>query len=198
MTLCLLRNAFALPKILYILRTAPCFSSPILSDLDHNIIIQRSVLEAICNVSLKDVSWSQASLPISAGGLGIRSFIMLALSAFLASAAGSSLISQRILPASLANVPCPFNNEALALWSHRTSYRFQCSKAKGLGYPPPPPPPPPPPHSGHCLRSPFLSRSDDASRGRLLASQRKESSAYIAQCSTSVIPWPEDGQPHAL
>ena len=38
-------------------------------------------------------------------------------SAFLALAAGSSMISQRILPAPLANVSCPFNNEALALWS---------------------------------------------------------------------------------
>lgn len=43
--LCLLRNALALPKILLL--------PPILSDLDQ---IQRSPLEAICNVSLNDVS----------------------------------------------------------------------------------------------------------------------------------------------
>ena len=90
----------ALPNILYILRTAPCFSSPVLLELD---CLQRSLLEAICNVSLSDESWSQASLPIRADGLGIRKFAMLASSAFLASAAGSSLIAQRILPSSLTN-----------------------------------------------------------------------------------------------
>ena len=168
--LCLLRNALALPKILYVLRTAPCFSSPILSDLDQ---IQRSLLEAICNVSLNDVSWSQASLPISAGGLGIRSFVMLASSGFLASAAGSSLVSQRILPASLANVSCPFKNEALAVWSqgHDTEppAGFNAPKQKAWDTP----------HIQATVSS-LLSSADDASRGRLLASQRKESGAWLS------------------
>ena len=64
--LCLLRNAFSLPKILYVLRTSPCFlANSLLSDLDA---IQRSLLEAICNVSLSEVAWCQASLPIRSGG----------------------------------------------------------------------------------------------------------------------------------
>ena len=73
----LLRNALSLPKILYVLHASLCFlASSLLSDLDD---IQRSLLEAICNVSLKDVAWCQASPPISAGGLGIRRFAMLAI-----------------------------------------------------------------------------------------------------------------------
>ena len=40
--LCLLKNALALPKILYILHTAPCFGSPILANLDR---VQKSLLE---------------------------------------------------------------------------------------------------------------------------------------------------------
>ena len=175
--LCLLRNALALPKILYALGTAPCFSSPILSDLDQ---IQRSLLEAVCNVSLNDVSWSQASLPISAGGLGIRSFVMLASSAFLASAAGSSLISQRILPASLANVSCPFKNEALALWSqgHDTELPagFNTPKQKAWDTP----------HIQATVSS-LLSSADDASRGRLLASQRNEAGAWLSDPPVSSL-----------
>ena len=87
--LLLLRNAFSLPKALYVLRTAPCFESAILNNLD---CLQRKLLESICNVQLDDNAWTQASLPILAGGLGIRSFARLAPSAFLASVAGSSQI----------------------------------------------------------------------------------------------------------
>ena len=97
-SLCLLRSTFAIPKLLYILRTAPCFLSP---PLDHFDGLQRSLIESICNIQLSDASWLQASLPINSGGLGIRSTAMLAPSAFLASAAGSAPISQAILPAGM-------------------------------------------------------------------------------------------------
>ena len=79
--LTLLRNAFTMPKILYILRTAPCFRSTLLEDFDS---IQRSLLEGICNIQLNDDSWMQAALPINAEGLGIRSAAKLAPSAYLA------------------------------------------------------------------------------------------------------------------
>ena len=63
--LCLLRNVFTLPKLLYVLRTSPCFQSPILPALDN---LQRNLLESICNVQLSDQAWTQASLPIKRGG----------------------------------------------------------------------------------------------------------------------------------
>ena len=62
--LCLLKNALALPKVLYVLRTAPCFDSPILPELDS---LQKSLLEDICTVHLSDEAWAQASLPVQAG-----------------------------------------------------------------------------------------------------------------------------------
>ena len=95
--LCLLRHAFSLPKILYVLRTAPCFRSDLLQSFDS---IQISMLESICNVQLdmSSCSWLQASLPVNAGGLRIRSAVMLAPSAYLASAAGCSEILKSILP----------------------------------------------------------------------------------------------------
>ena len=61
-SLCLLRSAFAIPKVLYILRTAPCFLSPSLDRFDS---LQRSLIESICNIQLSDASWLQASLPIN-------------------------------------------------------------------------------------------------------------------------------------
>jgi hypothetical protein len=98
---------------------------------------------------------------------------MLASSVFLASAASSSLISQRILPASLANVPCPFRNEALTFWSqgHDTEPHtgFNAPKQKAWDTP----------HIQATVSS-LLSSADDASRGRLLASQRKEAHAWLS------------------
>ena len=168
--LCLLRNAIALPKILYILRTAPCFSSSVLLDLD---CLQRSLLEAICNVSLSDKSWSQASLPIRAGGLGIRKFAMLASSAFLASAAGSSLIAQRILPSSLTNAICPSKDDALVAWSqgHASEAPTGVDASKQRAWDTP--------HIEATVSSLFSS-ADDISKGRLLASQRQESGAWLS------------------
>ena len=49
--LCLLRHSFAIPKVLYILRTAPCFSSAHLGAYDEEL---RSTLSEVLNISLED------------------------------------------------------------------------------------------------------------------------------------------------
>ena len=88
--LCLLRHSFAIPKVLYILRSAPCFSSAHLGAYDEEL---RSILSEVLNISLEDdSSWLQASLPVGYGGIGVRRATQLAPSAFLASAAGSSVL----------------------------------------------------------------------------------------------------------
>ena len=61
-------------------------------------------------------SWNQASLPIRAGGIGIRKAVELAPSAFLASAVGCSDLIQLILPPHLQDVPYPARETALTLW----------------------------------------------------------------------------------
>ena len=65
---CLLRNALAIPKVLYVLRTSPCFLVPVLHDFDS---LLRSLLGTILNVKLSDSAWTPASLPVCAGGLGV-------------------------------------------------------------------------------------------------------------------------------
>jgi len=64
----------------------------------------QSAISWITNLDLTDTQWSQASLPIKDGGLGVRRVASLApLLAFLASAAGT--ISPRTL--SRLNMPAP-------------------------------------------------------------------------------------------
>ena len=167
--LCLLRNAFTLPKLLYVLRTSPCFQSSLLLALDN---LQRALLESICNVHLSDQAWTQASLPIKRGGLGIRSFTMLAPSAFLASAAGSYQITTRILPPSMTNTECPFKMSALATWQEGHSATpptgSDATAQKKWDTP----------RITATIES-LLSTADHRSKCRLLASQRVESGAWL-------------------
>ena len=87
--LVLLRNCFAIPKLLYVLRTSPCFRSTTLQTYDDCL---RGILGSVTNVHLGPSSsaWSQATLPVKLGGLGVCSAVEVAPSAFLASALSSS------------------------------------------------------------------------------------------------------------
>ena len=102
----LLRHSCAIPKLLHILRTSPCFSSPALKAYDEEL---RSILSAITNIHLEadSPSWSQATLPVSYDGLGVRSAVQLSTSAFLASIAASSVLVGQILPSHLHVAPPP-------------------------------------------------------------------------------------------
>ena len=57
----------------------------------------RTAISKICNVSLSDDQWLQASLPEKSGGLGISRVSSLASSAFLASAVGTRDLQNQIL-----------------------------------------------------------------------------------------------------
>ena len=113
----LLRHSIALTKLLCCLHTAPCFLSPQLQQYD-------AVLKTImCNtfdihLSNDHSAWTQAVLPVRHGGLGIRSAVQLAPSAFLASAAASSILVHQILPPQFSDSVLPSFQEALALWTN--------------------------------------------------------------------------------
>ena len=79
---------------MHALRSSPCFSASELSEIDGQL---RSCLSQSFNVCLSDSQWLQASLPVKNGGLGIRSTVQLAPSAFLASANATSLLQKKIL-----------------------------------------------------------------------------------------------------
>ena len=65
--LLLLRNCFALPKLMYILRTVPCFRLPALQSYDDCL---REKLSHVTNNNLErgDSVWEQATLPVGLGG----------------------------------------------------------------------------------------------------------------------------------
>ena len=92
--LVLLKNSLSAPKVQYTLRAACCDGHELLSTFDN---LLRSALCRICNVTLTDHQWLQASLPVRAGGLGIRRVSSLAPSAFLASAASTRDLQDHIL-----------------------------------------------------------------------------------------------------
>lgn len=75
-------------------RTSPCFLS--LEPKEFDCLV-RSLLCAIQNGSLGDSTWSQISLPIQSGGLGIQCATQLAPSAYLASAVGSEGLVRQLV-----------------------------------------------------------------------------------------------------
>ena len=99
--LTLLRYSLSIPKLMYTLRTSDCHCNSALGDFDFTL---RNGLSAILNVDMSDNQWLQASLPVRDGGLGIRSAVMLAPSAFLASAAGTTELKALILPPTVSNI----------------------------------------------------------------------------------------------
>ena len=106
----LLRSCFAVPRLLYLLRTAPC------TRLDDII---KGALTSICNIKLDVDSWAQASLLVRWGGIGVRSTVDLAPSAFLSSLHASSPTIQVLLPSWTTQAPDPSLGEALTHWSAR-------------------------------------------------------------------------------
>ena len=84
--LLLLRNSLAIPKLLNLLRSSPCFACPALTDYDDTL---RLLVGDITNTYLDDSPWTQASLLVCAGGLDIRSAVQLASLTFLSAAAAS-------------------------------------------------------------------------------------------------------------
>ena len=118
--LVLLCHSFAIPRVLFVLRTAPCFLSPLLEAFDE---LLRSILTRVINVPLDDESaWLQASLPVRAGGIGVHRAVQLAPSAYLASATGCSDLVSQLLPPHLQNYPDPHYEAALTLWKEGHSH----------------------------------------------------------------------------
>ncbi|XP_055337089.1 uncharacterized protein LOC129587383 [Paramacrobiotus metropolitanus] len=79
----LLRTCIGVPKMNYLLRASPTWLCG--DELDKFDNITKSALEAVTNVKIDGVTWAQASLPVSSGGLGIRRVAELAIPAYLAS-----------------------------------------------------------------------------------------------------------------
>jgi len=88
----ILKNCLSIPKLTYLLRSAPCFKCK--EELEAFDTAIRINTEKICNVTFgKD-----ASLPIRHGGLGLRSAADLSLPCFLSSSFACQGLIYRLLP----------------------------------------------------------------------------------------------------
>ena len=166
----LLRNCFAIPKMLHLLRTSPTWKAT--EELARFDCTVRQALQDICNIRLDDTMWSQASLPTSKGGLGVRQAVDLTLPAFLSSTHATKQLVLSLLPEA-ERTEDALIMEAMALWSERAD----CE--------------PPPDHcrarqqvwdgvlTDKVHQDLLETTSDPCTTGRLLATATKESGAWL-------------------
>ena len=93
-TLVLLRASFSAPKLQHIMSASPCCGNKHLLKFDE---LLRTAISKICNFSLSDDQWLQASLLVKSGSQGIRRVSSLASPALLASAVGTRNLQNQIL-----------------------------------------------------------------------------------------------------
>ena len=92
----ILKNDLSIPKLIYLLRSAPCFECK--KELETSVSTIKTNIEKICSVSFGKEGWSQASLPIRHGGLGLRSASDLSLPCFSSSSHACRGIVSCVLP----------------------------------------------------------------------------------------------------
>ena len=133
----LLKNCFSLPKIMYLLRCAPCFMCP--DTLERFDLMLRSSLQAVLNVTLNDRAWEVATLPVRLGGLGIRKASDLAVPTFLSSAFGSNAVAGTLLQESIVSRTIYFmpwqhwNGRRAWIWTERVKAQWtNPSKSSGM------------------------------------------------------------------
>jgi hypothetical protein len=110
----LLKYCFAMLKLTYFLRSAPCFLKPAILERYDTII--RNALVKILNVQLSEEAWNQATLPVSKGGLGIRPASEVALAGYLSSVNATAGIVQSLLPTNVRGQQCNHYESALHEW----------------------------------------------------------------------------------
>jgi hypothetical protein len=113
-SLFLLKNALALPNLLYTLRTVPCFQSTVASDF--NEAVKKLIIDHCLNVQLNPAAQNQALLPARWGGLGVRSTVILAPSAFLSSITATGDLASSVLLLEFKRAPVPQIEEAISAW----------------------------------------------------------------------------------
>ena len=112
----LFRHSFAIAKLQYLLRTAPCYQSEALVEYDNTL---RSIVGEVTNTALvsDDRAWTQAALPVKFGKLGVCSTVEVVPSAYLASLHANSTLVVAILPVIYLSSEQCFLEDVLSCWS---------------------------------------------------------------------------------
>lgn len=177
----ILKYCFYAPKFIYMSRCSLIWKFPSLYyTLDHKF---KKIVETIFNTKFSEVSWSQATLPICLGGLGLRTINQVSLPAFLSSCFSTTdLIGNIINPSQQSDFKVIGLEEALDTWNVTSLQSPIPSKAisqKSWD------------HILSTLQYKKLlseSESDPIVHSRLLASATKESGAWLG-----VLPSPSLG-----
>jgi hypothetical protein len=111
----ILRFCLFVPKLTYVLRC--CSFNNFLNLLTPLDDLLKDNLECILNLQLSENSWTQASLPIRYGGLGLRKISSVSVPAFLSSVHSSANLIGKILGAFPVNYETAGLTEAKNAWS---------------------------------------------------------------------------------
>ena len=168
---------FLSPKLLYVLLTTPYFLSSYLKSFDE---LHKSLLEII-NISISGSAWSQASLPVSSGGLGSEVLCNWHHQLFFVSATTSLELQS---PGStnpfffyLAAVQrSQSHNVTPPSWPVSSKLKIWDAPVVKATY------------------DQLLEESNsDHNQACLLSAAQKESGACVAACSSNIFSWFEDG-----
>ena len=90
----------AIPNLQYLLHTAPCYQSEAVVEYDN---ILRSIMSEVTNMAVVNDhrAWTQASLSVKLGGLGVCSAVEVAPPVYLALLLVTSGLIEAILPVTL-------------------------------------------------------------------------------------------------
>ena len=177
----LLKNAFSLPKLLFTLRSSPAYlEEELLARFDESV---REALSSITNIAFNDDSWSQATLPIHLGGIGIRRAQDLALPCFISSVVSVGPLVRAVLLPVIGLAQSEGLGGAVEVWRGRAGDRaiepmdaFRGSQ-KAWDLP-----------LARVKLSLLLEQADQHSKARLLAAQHPDSGCWL-----SAVPVPSLG-----
>ena len=175
----LLKNSFAIPKMTYILRSSPAYQQEdLLKDFDTAI---RDSMSSIANIDFTEEAWTQASLPVRHGGLGIRKSGDIALPGYISSALSAHSLVEAILSPVTGLAPFEVSNE-IAIWKASDQELTEpdaesCFKQRAWDVP-----------RIELTKNHLLSNADQFSRARLMAANQPESGSWA-----SAIPVPSLG-----
>src|SRR6267154_1636826 len=109
----LLKTSFAVPRLQYLLRCTPAFASSALGGVAQTI---KDALVTVLNIELAGDAYTQASLPVRWGGLGVRDVVSLAASSFASSSCATLALVQAILPPTLRAKASSLEASAVLAW----------------------------------------------------------------------------------
>ena len=167
----LLKQCFAIPKIMYTLRTAPCFLNiEWCKEFDDTL---RKALQRILNVNMDDSMWDQCSLPVSLGGIGVRRASDVAVPAYLSSVHATGNGVQAMVSDTIFNESNSFFDLAKEIWLAKVGTETplpsnqSCQKQWDL------------PLSKKRFDDLFSAATTEKDRARLLAVSSKNSSDWL-------------------